>query len=84
MSLYTQLRRSLVESGEWDQIQAVMHARLNEVGWVDEIKNEESSRNADFQTVLEQVSSHGQSSVPNAIKKEIQALIKRYLEKKFE
>jgi enhancer of yellow 2 transcription factor len=59
LSLYTQLRQSLVESGEWDQyvflatwlvcpglmrlwirIQSVMRARLNEMGWIDEVKSE--------------------------------------------
>ncbi|KAF5348329.1 hypothetical protein D9756_010493 [Leucocoprinus leucothites] len=87
ISLYTQLRRSLVQSGEWDQIQSKMRARLNDVGWLDEVKSEskENSRHADFQTVMEEVSSHAQSaSLPVAVRKEIQGLIKRYLEKKFE
>ncbi|KAF9447080.1 hypothetical protein P691DRAFT_793817 [Macrolepiota fuliginosa MF-IS2] len=86
VSLYAQVRRSLIENGEWDQIQAVLRTRLNEVGWVDEVKSEskECSRRLDIQAVLEQVTPHAQASLPMAVKKEILGLIKRHVEKKFE
>ncbi|KXN91849.1 Transcription and mRNA export factor ENY2 [Leucoagaricus sp. SymC.cos] len=86
VSLYAHLKRSLVESGEWDQLQAMMRERLNEAGWVDELKSEskEASRRVDFQSVLAQVIPHAQASLPMAVRKEVQGLIKRHIERKFQ
>ncbi|KAH6903976.1 hypothetical protein BKA70DRAFT_1403752 [Coprinopsis sp. MPI-PUGE-AT-0042] len=38
-ALYTELRRRLVETGEWDHMRTVLQARLGEHGWLDSTAN---------------------------------------------
>ncbi|TFK35876.1 transcription factor e(y)2-domain-containing protein [Crucibulum laeve] len=88
-ALYAQIRKRMVEGGEWEQIQAALAAKLNESGWVDDLRDrsKERARNMDplsFQTLLEQVNPNAQTSVPLAVKREIISLIRQYLEKQFE
>ncbi|KAL9709031.1 SAGA histone acetylase and TREX-2 complexes component [Leucoagaricus gongylophorus] len=77
---YTQLRRSLVESGEWDQLQSVMRAQLNDVGWVDDVKNMTKEMRCDFDSLLEQVSRHAHSSLPAVLRKDMVAMIRGQLD----
>ncbi|KAF8152342.1 hypothetical protein B0H34DRAFT_724782 [Crassisporium funariophilum] len=87
-TLYAQVRRRLIESGEWDQIRTAMCAKLNESGWADDIhhRSKESARNMDplsFHTLLAEVSQRAQT-IPLAVKREISGLIRQHIEKQFE
>jgi len=87
--LYVQVRRRLIETGEWDHIRALMGGKLNESGWIDEVhhKSKESARSKEplsFQVLLEEATLQAQGSVPLAVKKEISTLIRQHLEKHFD
>jgi len=88
-ALYQQVRRRLIESGEWDQIRAVMTAKLNESGWIDDMRHrtKEEARNMEalsFQALLNGSSKSRPESIPLAVKREISSLIRQHVEKQFE
>ncbi|KAF8228699.1 hypothetical protein L208DRAFT_1290330 [Tricholoma matsutake] len=88
-ALYPQVLRRLVESGEWDRIKSTLSSKLNETGWSDDMKNrtKERARNMNplsFQTLFDESSPHAQTSIPLAVKREVMALIRQYLDKQFE
>ncbi|RXW20058.1 hypothetical protein EST38_g5804 [Candolleomyces aberdarensis] len=85
-ALYAQLRRRLIETGEWDQIRGVLAARLNESGWIDDIKNrsKERAREMDspsFQALYDEIRPHAHNSIPLAVKKEMNTVIRQHLDK---
>lgn len=85
-TLYSQLRRRLIESGDWEQIRIMLNSKLNESGWTDDIRHrsKERARNMDplsFQTLLEEIRTHAQTSIPLAVKREATTLIRQNLEK---
>jgi len=87
--LYVQVRRRMIESGEWDQIRAVLNAKLNESGWSDEAhhRSKEIARNMEpllFSTLLAEISPRIQTSIPLAVKREVSNLIRQHIEKQFE
>ncbi|KAF9474499.1 hypothetical protein BDN70DRAFT_884754 [Pholiota conissans] len=88
-ALYIQIRRRLIETGEWEQIRAIMAAKLNESGWCDDVhhKSKEMARNMDplsFNKLLADISPKAQTSVPLAVKREVSSVIRQHLEKQFE
>ncbi|KIM43344.1 hypothetical protein M413DRAFT_444172 [Hebeloma cylindrosporum] len=88
-ALYGQIRRRLIETGEWDQIRAVMSAKLNESGWSDDVhhRSKELARNMDplsFARLLGEISPKAQTSIPLAVKRELSTLIRQHVEKQFE
>jgi len=88
-ALYAQVRRRLVETGEWEQIRAAMSAKLNESGWTDDVhhKSKEMARNMEplsFSTLHAEFAPRAETSVPLAVKREISSLVRQHLEKQFE
>lgn len=88
-TLYQEVHRRFVLTGEWDRIIAVLSQKLNESGWTDEIRHrgKEAARNSEppkFNVIFDQVEAHGSASVPPAIKQEVTNLITRFLEKEFQ
>ncbi|KAF8725230.1 hypothetical protein AX14_008225 [Amanita brunnescens Koide BX004] len=88
-ALYAQLRRRMVETGEWDRIMFVLSSKLSEDGWLDELKDysKEKARrieNLAFQPLLADVLAFTQNAVPAQVEKEIKALIRQFLEQQFE
>ncbi|KAH7886640.1 transcription factor e(y)2-domain-containing protein [Phlebopus sp. FC_14] len=88
-SLYSQVHRRMVESGEWDRILRLLAAKLSEHGWSDELchRAKERARAMDplsFRAVLEEISPHAQVTVPLAVKREITNLIRQYVREQFE
>ncbi|KLO16832.1 hypothetical protein SCHPADRAFT_822530 [Schizopora paradoxa] len=88
-SHYSQILRRLVESDEWEAIFGPLAAKLNEVGWVDELKHTAKERAREmptvhFQTLLAELEAKGQESVPAAVKQETMQLIRTFLDKQFE
>jgi len=88
-ALYFQLRRRMIESGDWDHIRTMMQGKLNEAGWVDQThhKSKESARKTEtpsFQSLLEETTPGAKASIPLSVKKEISHLIRQHLEKHFE
>jgi len=88
-ALHGQIRRRLIETGEWDQIRAVMSAKLNESGWSDDVhhRSKELARNMvplSFMRLLEEISPKAQTSIPLAVKREVSSLIRQHVEKQFE
>ncbi|EAU81666.2 hypothetical protein CC1G_02682 [Coprinopsis cinerea okayama7 len=71
-TLYAEIRKRLIESGEWDQIRTTMYARLNESGWIDEVRDQgkEKAREMDplsFEKLFEEVRPSAQSSMCRSI-----------------
>jgi len=88
-ALYVEVRRRLVESGEWEQIRAAMNARLNESGWTDDVhhKSKELARNMEplsFKALLGESAHRAENSIPLSVKREISSLIRQHIEKQFE
>ncbi|TFK24446.1 hypothetical protein FA15DRAFT_669548 [Coprinopsis marcescibilis] len=84
--LHQDIRRRLIESGEWDHIRAVLYARLNESGWVDEIKDQtkEKARTMEplsFERLFEGIKPTAQNTIPLSVKREVNALIRQSLQK---
>ncbi|EGN97482.1 hypothetical protein SERLA73DRAFT_124175 [Serpula lacrymans var. lacrymans S7.3] len=87
--LYSQVQRRLVESGEWDRMLRLLNAKLNESGWTDDLRHraKEHARSVDaptFQSLLEEISPQVQTTMPLAVKRELIATIRQYVEKQFE
>ncbi|KAJ6617904.1 transcription factor e(y)2-domain-containing protein [Mycena sp. CBHHK59/15] len=88
-ALQAQLQKRLLESGEWDRIKFILASKLNESGWTDDMRSrsKERARSMEalsFAKLWEELTSHAQSSVSLAVRKEVVALIRGYLEKQFE
>ncbi|KAJ7641368.1 hypothetical protein FB45DRAFT_825549 [Roridomyces roridus] len=88
-ALQAQLTQRLLESGEWDRIKFILASKLNDSGWTDDIRNQSKERARtmeplSFATLLEEMSAHSQTSMPLAVRKEIVALIRGYLDKQLE
>ncbi|KAF8823933.1 hypothetical protein HHX47_DHR9000522 [Lentinula edodes] len=62
---YRKIRLRLVESGEWERMKATISPKLNESGWLDDIK-------------------HKGVGLPLPARRELQAMIRDYLERQFE
>ncbi|KAF8521133.1 transcription factor e(y)2-domain-containing protein [Gautieria morchelliformis] len=87
--MYREVHGRLVQTGEWDRILALLAQKLNESGWIDDLrhKGKETARGLEplkFRTLLEQVEPHAHASIPLAIKQEILNLITQFLENQFE
>jgi len=87
-ALHAQIQRRLVESGEWDRIMSVFSSKLNESGWSDDLRHrsKEHARAMEplsFEGLFNEFSPHAQSTVPPAVKREILAQIREYVEKQF-
>ncbi|KAJ6602532.1 transcription factor e(y)2-domain-containing protein [Mycena vulgaris] len=88
-ALQAQLQQRLLESGEWDRIKFILASKLNDSGWTDDIRNrsKERARSMEplsFATLLEEMAPHAQTSTPLAVRREIVALLRAYLDKQFE
>jgi len=88
-ALQAQLTQRLLESGDWDRIKFVLASKLNESGWTDDIRNRSKERARtmeplSFATLLEEMTTHGQNSMPLAVRKEVVALLRGCLDKQFE
>ncbi|KAF9458081.1 hypothetical protein BDZ94DRAFT_1174335 [Collybia nuda] len=87
--LYYQLQRRLVESGEWDRIKFTLGSKLTEIGWSDDVRHrsKEHARGMDplsFRVLLKEFTAHTQTSLPLAVKREVMALIRHYVDQQFE
>ncbi|KAJ7645831.1 transcription factor e(y)2-domain-containing protein [Mycena rosella] len=88
-ALQAQLQQRLLASGEWDRIKFILAAKLNDSGWMDDIRNrsKERARSMEplsFAALLEEMAPHAQTSMPLAIRREVVALLRGYLDKQFE
>ncbi|KAI6127081.1 hypothetical protein F5141DRAFT_1085390 [Pisolithus sp. B1] len=88
-ALYKEVHRRMVESGEWDRILRVLSAKLSEQGWSDELyhRAKERARIMDpplFKTILEEISLHGEATVPLSVKRETTAQIRQFVKDQFE
>jgi len=87
--LYKEVHQRLVQSGEWDRISMSLMQKLNENGWIDDMRHrgKEAARNVQppkFKSILEQIEAHAQASIPLAVKEEFILLITQFLEKEFQ
>ncbi|KAJ6510406.1 hypothetical protein C8R45DRAFT_387806 [Mycena sanguinolenta] len=88
-TLQAQLTQRLLENGEWDRIKLVLAARLNDSGWTDDLRNRSKERARtmeplSFTTLMEEMIQPSQTSIPLAVRREVVALIRGYVDKQFE
>ncbi|KAJ7186736.1 transcription factor e(y)2-domain-containing protein [Mycena filopes] len=88
-ALQVQLQQRLLESGEWDRIKFILASKLNDSGWTDDMRNrsKERARTMDplsFTALLEEMVPHAHTSVPLAVRREVVALLRVFLDKQFE
>ncbi|KAJ7074488.1 transcription factor e(y)2-domain-containing protein [Mycena amicta] len=84
-----QVHQRLLESGEWDRIRLMLATKLNDSGWTDDLhhRSKESARNMSplsFTKLFDEAMPNALSHVPPAVRREIIALIKGFLDKQFE
>ncbi|KAG6809589.1 hypothetical protein H0H92_015656 [Tricholoma furcatifolium] len=85
---YSQLQQRLVDSGEWDRIRFSLASKLNEAGWSDDLRHRAKERAREmeplsFQNLYDELFSHAQTSLPLAVKREVMAQIRQWVEKQF-
>ncbi|KAG2126033.1 hypothetical protein DEU56DRAFT_823155 [Suillus clintonianus] len=88
-ALYAEIHCRMIENGEWDRILHLMSSKLSESGWTDDLlhRAKENSRTMDplsLQTILRELLSHAQTSVPLSVKREITTVIKQFVKEQFE
>ncbi|ETW76463.1 hypothetical protein HETIRDRAFT_53245 [Heterobasidion irregulare TC 32-1] len=88
-TLYSQVHRRLVDSGEWDRISLSLKYKLNDEGWIDQLrgKSKEQARVMEplsLRQLLELVEPSAQASVPETVKHQTLVLIRQFLEKQFD
>ncbi|PAV14959.1 enhancer of yellow 2 transcription factor [Pyrrhoderma noxium] len=85
-STYTQTHRRLVETGQWDKIYAALIERLNELGWIDDLKHtaKERAKDTQFRDLLAALEDHARSTVPPVVKQEIMNTIRAFLEEQYD
>jgi len=88
-ALYPQIRKRLIESGEWDRIISTLKERLSENGWLDKVRDQskETARAMNplsFEKLLEDIDPQARSTVPPAIQKEITILIRAFVDKQLQ
>ncbi|TFK71390.1 hypothetical protein BDN72DRAFT_455725 [Pluteus cervinus] len=88
-ALYPHIQRRLVESGEWDRIRSLLFTRLNDVGWIDNVKSNSKERARDMEStsargLLQELSSSVHSSIPPAVKRDVRSQIKVFLGQEIE
>ncbi|KAI0919776.1 hypothetical protein AcW1_003059 [Taiwanofungus camphoratus] len=87
--LYAQLKRRIVEYGEWDRLSSLLVEKLNESGWLDDFRHrsKEMARNMDtpnFEVLVSELGPQAETSVSPTIKQEMSTRIRQYLEKHIE
>ncbi|KAG5724678.1 hypothetical protein E4T56_gene3733 [Termitomyces sp. T112] len=87
-AFYTQLQQRIVDSGEWDRIRFVLASKLNEAGWSDDLRHRSKERAREmkplsFQTLYDEVFPVAHTSLPLAVKREILAQIRHWVDKQF-
>jgi enhancer of yellow 2 transcription factor len=88
-AFYRKIKLRLVESGDWDRMKTTIGPMLNGSGWLDDIKHQGVERahkmdQLSFQTLFEEMSTAGHIALPLSTRREVQALIREYLERQFE
>ncbi|KAJ7159847.1 transcription factor e(y)2-domain-containing protein [Mycena crocata] len=88
-ALQAQLQQRMLESGEWDRIKFVLASKLNDSGWTDDMRNRSKERARameplSFNALFEEMVPHAQTSIPLAVRREVVALLRGYLDKQFE
>lgn len=87
--LYTQLQRRMIEYGDWDRISNTLTQKLNESGWLDDLRHQsrEMARNGDSVTVeslMSELRPRAGASIPPRVKQEVISMIRQYLEQQLE
>mmetsp|Transcript_13045 Transcript_13045/g.35530 ORF Transcript_13045/g.35530 Transcript_13045/m.35530 type:complete len:110 (+) Transcript_13045:68-397(+) len=86
ISLAESLRIQLHQSGERDRLKALLTRKLEDCGWKDDIKekceeviNKRGRDNVTTDDIVRAVKPQGRASVPDAIKAELLAEIKKFI-----
>ncbi|GAA5969324.1 hypothetical protein JCM11641_007552 [Rhodosporidiobolus odoratus] len=87
--LHAALRTRLIESGEYSRVLEVLREGLEKEGWEDTVRDvtREKARIQDppsLQGLIDAVQPEALSSVPPALKAEVEAMIKAFVEKSVE
>ncbi|KAK2459827.1 hypothetical protein APHAL10511_008148 [Amanita phalloides] len=88
-ALYAELRRRMIETGEWDRIASTLSSKLNEQGWLDNLMDYAKERargmpDLTFQSLYDDVLVFAHKSLPVQIEKETKTLLRHHLEQQFE
>lgn len=87
-SLFQQLQRRMVESGEWDRILLQLRYQLRDSGWMDStraqmLEHAYGTERASFRELLEETRTRAHD-VPEAVKQQILSSIRSFLDKQVE
>ncbi|PCH34726.1 hypothetical protein WOLCODRAFT_155388 [Wolfiporia cocos MD-104 SS10] len=87
--LYAQLRRRMVERGEWDRLYSLLAQKLNESGWTDETRDRAQERirggeDIPVESVLEELRAGAGESVRAGVRAEVQKAIRVWMEAQVE
>ncbi|KIY44723.1 hypothetical protein FISHEDRAFT_77344 [Fistulina hepatica ATCC 64428] len=89
-TLYVELLKRLIETGEWDRIRARLTIKLNEAGILDQMKCRGGEKASvcdiplSFRNVYDDLRSFAEATIPLSIEREIVASIQKFLESQVE
>ncbi|ORX33483.1 transcription factor e(y)2-domain-containing protein [Kockovaella imperatae] len=84
-----QIKKRLLETGDWERISRALRAQLEEAGWEDELKDLAKERvraqsTPSLQALLEEISAQANKMIPPHIQKAVQQEIEAALEREVE
>ncbi|KAI0259520.1 hypothetical protein BC834DRAFT_629586 [Gloeopeniophorella convolvens] len=87
-SLFHQLQRRMVESGEWDRLVLQLRYQLNDAGWLDSqrvqtLEQAHTMEQPSFRELLDgtRTRAHG---VPEAVRQQIMTSMRAFIDKQIE
>ncbi|TFY73948.1 hypothetical protein EWM64_g10064 [Hericium alpestre] len=88
-ALYSKVQKRLVESGEWDRICLLLSYKLNNAGWVDDVRNQskEHARAMEplsLRQLIEHVGPRARAAIPESVRADIMTAIRKFLDEQFE
>ncbi|EIW52857.1 uncharacterized protein TRAVEDRAFT_24245 [Trametes versicolor FP-101664 SS1] len=90
--LYAQVRRRMIENGDWDRISSRLARELNESGWIDRFRDlsKETARRADttggisVEALMTELGPQAQDEVPSAVRQDVIGVLRKLLERQIE
>ncbi|WVQ79424.1 hypothetical protein IAT38_001522 [Cryptococcus sp. DSM 104549] len=83
------IRQKMMETGDWERIQNLLRARLEESGWVDDLKNQakeqaRAQETPNLEELMKSLSESAASSVSPELKRDLTQEVERVLDDNFE
>jgi len=79
-TLYSELQKRLIESGEWSRLQQRLHQVLNEAGWIDDVKHDLIESGQEFDGTLQAMLDSINSPIPAKVQTDFKDILKEWIQ----